>query len=223
MFRVASLIFCTLSLFAPLNAAKNNGGEALLAFKKGLEYHNQKNYPVAAQFYRKALLLDGALVSAAINLAITYEKLNETNAARQMYNEAVRIAPKSFYALYNRAQFFQKQGELDKAQSDYASAIGLRPEDASLYINLAALEIKLFENTHKISFLNAAENNLKIAAKLKTESAAFYFNKARLLELKNSRALARSYYEEAMRRYTIGSLEYKICASQSIRLGKQLE
>jgi Tfp pilus assembly protein PilF len=166
---------------------------------------------------------DATLVSAAINLAIVYEKMHKDMLARKYYNEAVRVAPRSFAARYNRGQFLQKHGELEAARSDYQVALEIKPDEASLYINLAAMELRLFETKLDIQLMAPAEKNLKQAERLKSKSPALYFNRARLFELYNFPARARTAYREAMRYYPETSVEYQTCQTRVQRLSMQLK
>lgn len=194
----------------------------LSAFQTGLKHHNTGDLRAAARHYHNALSLDPELVSAAINLGIVYEKWRDDSLAEKFYNEAARVAPRSFNARYNRGQFLQKLGRLAAAREDYLVALELSPLEASLYINLAALEIKLFEKDRDVALLQEAEKKLTTAERLKSKSPALYFNKARLFELKNAPARARKYYEEAMRHYDANSAEYRTCMLKAERLSRQL-
>lgn len=191
-------------------------------FKMGVAHHNRADYTKAAEAYRQALLQDPQLVSAAINLAIIHEKWRETDIAQRLYDDAVRVAPQSFAARYNRGQFLQKRGDFKGARADYMVALRVSPSETSLYVNLAAIEIKLFEKLKDVALLNSAEQNLQAAERLRSKSPALFFNRARLLELSNNPARARTLYEEAMRRYAPQSAEYKTCMLRAERLSRQL-
>jgi len=208
---------------------------AISAFRKGVKAHDRGDLPLAAQSYRVALSFDASLVSAAINLGIIYEAWHDTATARKFYDEAARVAPHSFAARYNRGQFLQKQGDFAAARHDYEAAVEnskaahasdtspvQKSDIASIYVNLAAINIRLFEQERSVAYLAAAEKNLATAEKLGSRSAALYFNRAQLMELKNFPARARSFYEEAMRRYTPQSVEYNSCLARADRLSRQL-
>ncbi len=195
---------------------------AVKHFELGLAAHNQTDLAGAEYHYVKALQADATLVSAAVNLAIVYETWHKHELALKYYNEAVRVSPRSFAARYNRGQYLQKQGELTGARADYQVALEVNPNEASLYINLAAIELKLFETKLDIELIAAAEKNLKQAERLKSKSPALYFNRARLFELYNFPARARTAYREAMRYYPESSAEYQTCLSRAERLSRQL-
>lgn len=196
---------------------------ALQSFYRALAAQNNADLQAAEMYYVQALQQDATLVSAAINLAIVYEKMHKDALARKYYNEAVRVAPRSFAARYNRGQFLQKHGELEAARSDYQVALEIKPDEASLYINLAAMELRLFETKLDIQLMAAAEKNLKQAERLKSKSPALYFNRARLFELYNFPARARTAYREAMRYYPETSVEYQTCQTRVQRLSMQLK
>lgn len=221
-----SLLTCsalTISLFASQKEPRpESETPAVKVFKTGVSHHNRSDYRAAAQAYREALALDPQLVSAAINLAIIHEKWRETETAQKLYDDAVTVAPDSFAARYNRGQFLQKRGNLSGARADYNVAIRLSPAEASLYINTAAIEIRLFEGSKDVALLKSAEQNLQSAERLRSKSPALYFNRARLLELANHPARARTLYEEAMRRYAPQSEEYNTCLLRAERLSRQL-
>lgn len=216
------LIF--LMVFTPGGAAAKVtiAGTAVSHFEHGLAAHNRADFAAAELNYIRALQADGTLVSAAINLAIVYEAWHKDELARKYYNEAVRVSPRSFAARYNRGQYLQKHGELAAARADYQIALEVKPDEASLYINLAAIELKLFETELDIQLITAAEKNLKQAERLKSKSPALYFNRARLFELYNFPARARTAYREAMRYYAETSVEYQTCLSRAERLSRQL-
>ena len=209
-----------LTLTLPWAATFASQAEA--EFRQALRLHNENELRAAAQTYRRALELDPTLVSAAINLAIIHEKWGENQLAEKLYDSAVRAAPNLFSARYNRGQFLQKQGRLAEARADYQVALEKKPDEASLQINLAAIEIRLFEMTREVSLLAAAELRLKKAEALRSKSPALYFNRARLAELSNAPGLARTQYREAMRRYPSDSQEYRTCALRAERLSRQL-
>lgn len=239
-----SLLLCsalTISLFASQkDPRQSSDSPAVKTFKTGVIYHNRSDYAAAAKAYREALAMDPQLVSAAINLAIIHEKWRETEIAQKLYDDAVRVAPRSFAARYNRGQFLQKRGDLSGARADYAVALQVSPSEtsdaarpsmaaatqsppvASLYVNLAAIEIRLFELTKDVVLLASAEQNLRSAERLRSKSPALYFNRARLLELANHPARARTLYEEAMRRYAPQSEEYKTSLLRAERISRQL-
>ncbi len=196
---------------------------AMQSFYRALAAQNNADLQAAELYYVQALQQDATLVSAAINLAIVYEKMHKDALARKYYNEAVRVAPRSFAARYNRGQFLQKHGELEAARSDYQVALEIKPDEASLYINLAAMELRLFETKLDIQLMAAAEKNLKQAERLKSKSPALYFNRARLFELYNFPARARTAYHEAMRYYPETSAEYQTCQTRAERLSRQLK
>lgn len=151
--------------------------KALEAFKIALRYHNSGDLQSASIHYRNALAHDPTLVSAAINLGIIHEKWHEPNEARKLYDESVQAAPQSFAARYNRGQFRQKQGDLAGARIDYEVASRLK-KDVSIHINLAAIELNLFEKKRDMELLFAAEKNIGAAEALKSKSPALYFNRA---------------------------------------------
>ncbi|AFM13912.1 tetratricopeptide repeat protein [Turneriella parva] len=198
-------------------------GSAVSHFEHGLAAHNRADLKAAEFHYARALQLDGTLVSAAINLAIVYEAWHKDELALKFYNEAVRVSPRSFAARYNRGQYLQKQGELAAAREDYRVALEVKPDEASLYINLAAIELKLFETELDVRLITAAEKNLRQAERLKSKSPALYFNRARLFELHNFPARARTAYREAMRYYPETSVEYQTCLNRAERLSRQLK
>lgn len=216
-----ALFLC--AIYSPLLATpRSDTATAEQEFYRALEFHNKQELHTAAERYRRVLALDPKLVAAAINLAIIHEKWGENVQAEALYNAAVRAAPELFAARYNRGQFLQKQGRLAEARADYLLALEKKPAETSLYINLAAIEIRLFESEHDASLLASAEQKLRKAELLGSKSAALYFNKARLAELANAFGRARSQYHEAMRRYTVGSAEYQACALRVERLSRQL-
>ncbi len=211
-------VFCIASASAAGDAETIAGRH----FKAGVAAHDHGNLAEAEAHYISALRLDSELVSAAVNLAIVYEKWHRDDLALKYYNEAARVAPRSFAARYNRGQFLQKRGEYDAARADYTVALKIRPDEASLFVNLAAMEIKMFEQKQEIALIAAAEKNLKQAERLKSKSPALYFNRARLYELNNFPARARTAYHEAMRYYSDTSPEYQTCQLRAERLSRQL-
>ncbi len=215
-------LFLLLAALSALSANTPVSSPGLAAFETGVRHHNAGDLKAAAAEYRTALTLDPELVSAAINLGIVHENWRENDLAERFYNEAVRVAPRSFAARYNRGQFLQKKGSWEGARADYAVALELMPLEPSLQINLAAIEIKLFEKDRDVNLLKEAEKKLNLATRLKSKSPALYFNKARLFELMNAPARARQFYEEAMRHYAPQSAEYRTCLVRAERLSRQL-
>jgi tetratricopeptide (TPR) repeat protein len=214
-------VLCALFIAASC-AAASSASPAETEFRRAVLLHNANDLRAAAQGYRRALELDATLVSAAINLAIIHEKWGENDIAEKLYDSSVRAAPNLFSARYNRGQFLQKQGRLAEARADYEIALQTKPNEASLHINLAAIEIRLFEMTRDVALLSAAELRLKKAEALRSSSPALYFNRARLAELSNAPGVARTQYREAMRRYPTDSQEYRNCLARAERLSRQL-
>lgn len=69
----------------------------------------------------------------------------------------------------------------------------------------------------------AGKRIFETAERLKSKSPALYFNRARLFELYNFPARARTAYREAMRYYPETSVEYQTCQTRVQRLSMQLK
>ncbi len=220
--RTLTVPFLFFILLSPSNLLFSQARSAEAYFREGLAADNAQDYDNAAALYTKAIRADGSLISAAINLAIIYGRWQKLDTAQNLYDQVLQIAPHSFEAYYNRARLFLERGDLKLAQKDYLAALELRPEEPSLFVNLAGLEIHLYEKTHSVRYLESAEKKLRKAEGLKYHSPALYFNRARLMEFKNAPARARTLYTEAMRYFDSDSIEYKTCLVRAERLSRQL-
>lgn len=96
--------------------------------KKGDQYLQIKNYPMAANLYKKALNINPEMHTAIGNLAIVYYKMKQYDKAISMHKYMIEKIPKLEYiAIQNLAELYVAKGDIEKAISYYNRGAEINP------------------------------------------------------------------------------------------------
>jgi len=91
----------------------------------------------AAAAYRRAVLFDGRLVPALVNLANIYYERDELVEAEALYEKAVRLDPDCFEAHFNLGNICHDLGRFPQAIDAYREALEINPEYPEAHFYLA--------------------------------------------------------------------------------------
>ena len=127
----------------PAQAQKEADAEKF--YDQGL-YAKESGCPDAAlAFYRKALSLAPAFVSAWINLGTLQCNRRNFLEARTCYYRAVRVDPNSGLAWFNIANILEYEGYFEEAVDCYQRALAVSSEYVDAHYNLALVYRRLGE------------------------------------------------------------------------------
>jgi serine/threonine protein kinase/tetratricopeptide (TPR) repeat protein len=105
----------------------------------GAIHHGAGKYDLALQEFQRALQLDPRSADAQRRLAGSYDSAGRTADAEAAYKKAIALRP-DYWVGYNEfGIFLDDHQRYDEAISQFRRAIGLTPDNASLYLNLAAV------------------------------------------------------------------------------------
>lgn len=171
--------------------AENNPNDFLAQYNYAYELHKQKNFPLAEQYYNKAIKIQPEFADAYINLSALYSEMNQPDVAKTVLNDGLKAVPGNG-KLTVALQQLQKT-QLDKKFVDAAQKqeTGKYKEAIEDYLTL----IKAGTNTPEVyTGLGAAyqnDDNLKEAINA--------YNKALQLDSTNTDTLgylAQAYYDD---------------------------
>lgn len=94
--------------------------------------------------------IDAVQLSANMNLAQCYIKLNQPENTIKFANKALAIDKDNAKALFRRGVARSMMGQHDDAAEDLSAALAKNPEDTGIQKTLAAVKVKVKENDKKI-------------------------------------------------------------------------
>lgn len=77
---------------------------------QGYAARKSENFPLAIEYYSKAINLNPKYFKALFNRGFAYDKLGQYDNAINDYTRAIEVNPNSAYAYYNRAISYDKKG-----------------------------------------------------------------------------------------------------------------
>ena len=126
---------------APLTTPLPDPQAALAAkyFGEGsrLDDGDERNTPLAAAAYRKALIVDPDLVPALVNLANIHYAHDELIEAHALYERAIALDPDCFEAHFNLGNILHDLGRYESALGCYRDAVAINPAYADAHFYLA--------------------------------------------------------------------------------------
>lgn len=102
------------------------------AFYLGVALEGSGDAAGAREKYKKALLLDGKLTEAAVNLSALLLDANDGKAALEVVQAALKHAPTHPMLLMNRALALEATGDAAGALAAYGQAVKAQPDNAEL-------------------------------------------------------------------------------------------
>ena len=134
----------------PMGSSSLPSSNAGRKYEKWEIFHNQgydarkkENFPLAIEYYTKAIALHPKYFKAYFNRGFAYDKLGQYDNAINDYTKAIELNPNSAYSYYNRAISYDKKGDLKKTLEDFSTAIRLLPSKVDFYLNRAYTNRKL--------------------------------------------------------------------------------
>jgi eukaryotic-like serine/threonine-protein kinase len=135
----------------PLEEATTSSLEALNAFSLGVKTQNEKGYPDAIPFVRRAIELDPNFATAYSTLGLLYSNLGETILASEYSKKAYELRDRAserekFRIISN--YYLNVTGELEKEVQTYELWKQSYPRDSTPYTDLAGsyLELGQYDN-----------------------------------------------------------------------------
>jgi len=110
---------------------------------RGLIYHETGRYREAVEEFNKAIIIAPLNGDAYLNLATTYEKLNNLTKAEDTYKKAIQVRPKYWGGYSYLGSFYYNQGRYVDAAEQFSKIIELTPNNTRGYANLGAVYFAL--------------------------------------------------------------------------------
>jgi len=101
--------------------------------KVGNEYHFQKNYNKAIEYYTKAIELDPDNAKYYNSRGVSYNWLKEYEKAIADASKSIELDPGKAFYYNNRGASYNWLNEYEKAIADHSKAIELNPNNALFY------------------------------------------------------------------------------------------
>lgn len=98
-----------------------------------------KKYEEAVEMYRKASELDPSEEKAWINMALTYQKMNQFVQSRQAFKKAIQINPENLKPRLGLARLFQEQGFHNEAISEYLQILQMNADYSPAHFHIAQI------------------------------------------------------------------------------------
>lgn len=111
----------------------------------------QKDYNSAQKYFKSAQGKDSEHI-AALKLAQTYQKLNNTQKAKEIYAKVLKVSSKVYDAYYNMALL-----EPDRQIAYLKKAISINPDFKDAWIDMAKISINKDDFDNALSYLNIAK------------------------------------------------------------------
>ena len=125
-------------------SAKAYGNRALLL-------RQEKNYPLALEYYKQAVHLNQIDHESYANLANVYFDLQKPDSAFMYYKKALSLKPDYYPALDNMGAQFAMTGHYDSALKYLNRALQIKPDYKPAYSNRALTYMQLNRNQEAIN------------------------------------------------------------------------
>lgn len=104
---------------------------------------SEKNYPLALEYYNKAVQMNAASFEAFTNRGNVYFDLKKPDSAYADYRRALAIKPDHYPALDNLGALFATRGQYDSALVNLDKALKIEPGYKPAYSNRALVNLNL--------------------------------------------------------------------------------
>ncbi|MCD6377080.1 MAG: tetratricopeptide repeat protein [Caldisericaceae bacterium] len=125
----------------------------------------EKNYPLAEQYFKKAIQIDSDNRLAWLLLAFTYSDMGQTARADSTYRQLLNRFPKdaTFWAFYGN--FLQEKGQYQKSIAAFKKVLELDPKNEAALSGLAIVyeNLKMFaqcDSIYEIALQRLPDNPL---------------------------------------------------------------
>jgi tetratricopeptide (TPR) repeat protein len=109
---------------------------AIQLWGEGLKHHKAGELDAAIEWYRKALLADGKLVTAHYNLGLAYRQKNDNIRARDSFTAALGLSPQMHDARYMLASCYWSLGDNERAAAEALKILQIDDGHANAHLLL---------------------------------------------------------------------------------------
>ena len=102
----------------------------------GSTHTELRQFDLAIDNYKKALVIKPDYADAFCNIGIVQKKIGELDESILSYKKAIKFNPLHAVAYYNLGDALKGQGKLEEAVEVYNKAVAIKPEYADAYYNL---------------------------------------------------------------------------------------
>lgn len=160
----------------------------------GNEYSRLRDFPRAADSFKRALALKPDYDLAVFNLANVYRTMGKDDEAMVGYRRLLTLDPANAQAHQELAQVLVDRGKLDEAQRELTRALELSPAMAAARNTLGALRLKQGD-------LEGGEREIRAALQQKADLRLAHFNLAIACEQRGDLPGAVAEYQKEIEHY----------------------
>ncbi len=135
--------------------------------RRGIAYHDKKNFDAAIKDYDTAISVDPSYASAHYERGVTKAAKGDLDGAIADLDASIGLDKSKASSFVKRGLLWRKKGDVNKAIADYTEAIKLDPQDATPYLNRGIAYDKRGDK-------DLAIQDLSKAIELKPVAAHFY-------------------------------------------------
>jgi class 3 adenylate cyclase/tetratricopeptide (TPR) repeat protein len=119
----------------------NKSPKALQAM--GAVYRDLGKYTEALSYLETAKAIDQESVITSIDLARTYDIMQNYEAAEALYKSAIQKSPKDWRSYHGYGYFLMKKGRYLEAIQNYKKTLDITPENFSAFNNIGAANVNI--------------------------------------------------------------------------------
>jgi Flp pilus assembly protein TadD len=158
---------------------------------RGISENQLQQYAAAASDFKAALRLDGAMVAAHYNLALSLIRLHQTNAAIEQLRIVITAQPAAVQPLYNIAVLLESKGSFVEAITNLRTAHALAPNDKGVSLHLLTDSLKLKQTEELAPLLVQLKEN-STAPEIEREAGTALLEAGRVADSVELLKIARS-------------------------------
>lgn len=137
--------------------------------KKIIELQKMQRWDIANKEWNNLIKRNVQSSSIYLNLAITYNKLNDIDNAKKNFEKAIELKPNNYYAWQQLGVIERKLGNFKNSENSYIKALEIEPSDYISHINIGILyDLYLGDTKKAMQHFESAKESSKEAEKIVT-------------------------------------------------------
>lgn len=137
-------------------------------FQEGIRYQELKDYNIAIDYYKQALMLKSDFAEAHMNLGMVYFVIGKYNEAVESYNNALKYSQdKGFSILSKIGTSYLMLGDYNKAIETYKQALNLKSDSSEIHFSLGVAYFMKGNNEEAFNeYISLKKMNAQLAENL---------------------------------------------------------
>jgi len=99
----------------------------------GVVYQQEKRFPEAVEYFKRALSIDSKFTDAHLHLAETYLQMGMTESAERHLRAAVALSPLNIQGRNRLGELYLQRGDVARAEEQFAKSVASRPNAAGYH------------------------------------------------------------------------------------------